>query len=171
MRIQKDKTPKKKKMRIILFFLQTLIRQGKIEGNRLYGECTPQREFKMSHKPTAFAAFGKMILREKKAEYDAYISANLPKRVGAHLIFISNYKNSHMDEWEAFKIKWESLHPMECEDKAVIQDLEHICATFLHSSLKDEWNEFCSNIEGESTDWPLFKIYISDLVNDFYADD
>jgi len=65
-------------------------------------------------RPTPHGDFTKKILEEHKAAvktFKAELKESNPDQKGAHLIFVSNYKKAHMDEYNAFEAAWNETHP------------------------------------------------------------
>lgn len=74
-------------------------------------------------RPTPHGAFTKKILEEHKAEAEAFkeeLKVSNPEQKGSHLIFISNYKKAHLEEYAAFEAAWKLAHPK--EDSASVSD-------------------------------------------------
>lgn len=63
-------------------------------------------------KPTCNGDFTKKICAEQKEAIEVFKKAN-PDQKGAHLVFLSNYKKEHKDEYEAFEASWKEEHPKE----------------------------------------------------------
>ena len=67
-------------------------------------------------RPTPHGDFTKKIMEDHKAEVEAFkaeLKESNPDQKGAHLIFVSNYKKAHMDEYNAFEAAWKEAHPKE----------------------------------------------------------
>ena len=60
-------------------------------------------------KPTANGDFIKKISTEHAAELKAFKDAS-EKKQGAHMIFVTNYRNAHEDEYKAFVDNWKETH-------------------------------------------------------------
>ena len=71
---------------------------------------TTKKESTRKGKPTCNGDFTKKICAEHKGEYTEFKMAN-PEKKGAHLIFLSNYKKEHKEEYEAFETAWKEAHP------------------------------------------------------------
>ena len=67
-------------------------------------------------RPTPHGDFTKKILEEHKSAVETFkaeLKESNPDQKGAHLIFVSNYKKAHMDEYNAFEAAWNETHPKE----------------------------------------------------------
>ena len=72
----------------------------------------PKKESTRKGKPTCNGDFTKKICAEQKEAIEEFKKAN-PEKKGAHLSFLSNYKEEHKEEYEAFKTAWNEAHPKE----------------------------------------------------------
>jgi len=63
-----------------------------------------------SGKPTSWSAFSSMLQKEHAEDIKAYKTAN-PDLKSAHLKWVGDYKLSHLEEYEAFKTKFEAENP------------------------------------------------------------
>ena len=61
-------------------------------------------------KPTCNGDFTKKICAEQKSAVEEFKKAN-PDQKGAHLVFLTNYKKEHDEEWKAFQAEWKEAHP------------------------------------------------------------
>ena len=81
---------------------------GLTVGKKLNKNGKPKIERK--GKPTCNGDFTKKICAEQKEAVAEFKKAN-PDQKGAHLVFVSNYKKEHKDEYEAFEATWKEEHP------------------------------------------------------------
>ena len=63
-----------------------------------------------SGKPTSWSAFSSMLQKEHAEDIKAYKTAN-PDLKSAHLKWVGDYKDTHAEEYEAFKTKFEAENP------------------------------------------------------------
>jgi hypothetical protein len=61
-------------------------------------------------KPTSWSAFSSMLQKEHAEDIKTYKTAN-PDLKSAHLKWVGDYKLSHLEEYEAFKTKFEAENP------------------------------------------------------------
>jgi hypothetical protein len=61
-------------------------------------------------KPTSWSAFSSMLQKEHAEDIKAYKTAN-PDLKSAHLKWVGDYKDTHAEEYEAFKTKFEAENP------------------------------------------------------------
>lgn len=81
---------------------------GLTVGKKLNKNGKPKVERK--GKPTCNGDFTKKICAEQKEAIEEFKKAN-PDQKGAHLVFLSNYKKEHKEEYEAFEASWKEEHP------------------------------------------------------------
>ena len=60
--------------------------------------------------PTVLGDYTKSLLLAHPEELKAFKDAN-PDRKGAHLVFVSEYRKSHPEEWKEFETTWKLAHP------------------------------------------------------------
>jgi hypothetical protein len=61
-------------------------------------------------KPTSWSAFSSMLQKAHAEEIKAYKTAN-PELKSAHLKWVGDYKDTHAEEYETFKINFEAENP------------------------------------------------------------
>ena len=85
--------------------LEQVLSAGPSSNLKLTKSGKPRAVSDRKGKTTARSDFGKMICKEKAAEYEAFKATLVSKR-GAHITFASNYKEQHPDVYAAFEAKW-----------------------------------------------------------------
>lgn len=103
-------------MNIISTAQDELGKMGNVSGSVNTKGAKTKKPSARKGRATPHGDFTKKILDEHKADveiFKAELKESNPDQKGAHLIFVSNYKKAHMDEYNAFEAAWNETHPKE----------------------------------------------------------
>jgi len=77
------------------------------KGSKEKKEKKPKRK----SNGTAWADFGKKVIQEHTAEYEAFKADPANPKQGVMPLFVSRYRSQHEAEWTTFQAAWNESHP------------------------------------------------------------